>query len=135
MAMMQLDPSIKFDGAPPLAPDLPAAPIGPAHDGVWLQTSLNTLGASPALVVDGIVGSATRNSVRAFQLAKGLVVDGLIGPATFAALDEALASGKPVPTMPVPPDIILPPPGTKARADLAPTFWGRVLDLFRPKGK
>jgi lysozyme len=35
---------------------------------------------------------------------------------------------------PVPPDIVLPPPGTQARADLAPTFWGRFLDLFRPKG-
>jgi hypothetical protein len=60
-------------------------------------------------------------------------VDGLVGPATFKALDDALAAGKPVQTLPVPPDIVLPPPGSQAHADLAPTFWGRVLDLFKPK--
>ncbi|MEY2410616.1 MAG: hypothetical protein QOF48_3286 [Verrucomicrobiota bacterium] len=32
------------------------------------------------------------------------------------------------------PPIILPPPGVQAKTDLAPTFWGRVTDLFRPKG-
>lgn len=124
MAMMALDPSIKFE-----------APVGGAviRDGAWLQNSLNKLGANPPLETDGIVGPATRNAVRAFQLSQNLTADGLVGPATFAALDGALAAGKPVPTIPVPPDIILPPPGTKARADLAPTFWGRVVDLFKPK--
>ncbi len=124
MAMMALDPSIKFE-----------APVGGAviRDGAWLQNSLNKLGANPPLETDGIVGPATRNAVRSFQLSQNLTADGLVGPATFAALDGALAAGKPVPTIPVPPDIILPPPGTKARADLAPTFWGRVLDLFKPK--
>jgi len=132
MAMMALDPSIKFDGST-ITPTLPPMPSGPVRDGIWLQTSLNKLGASPVLNVDGIVGPATRNAVRAFQMHEGLVVDGLVGPATFAALDKALAAGKTLPTMPVPPEITLPPPGTQARADLAPTFWGRVLDLFRPK--
>ncbi len=128
MTMMQIDPSIKFE-------DSPAVIIGePIRDGVWLQASLNKLGAQPQLEMDGIVGAATRNAVRAFQLNQGLVVDGLVGPATFAALDAALATGKTIPTMPVPPEIVLPPPGSKARADLAPTFWGRVMDLFRPKG-
>lgn len=137
MAMMTLDPSIKFDGAAitqaTTLPPIPATTQG--HDGVWLQSSLNKLGANPQLETDGIVGPATRNAVRAFQLSKGLVVDGLVGPATFAALDAALATGKTVPTLPVPPDIVLPPPGTQAHANLAPTFWGRVLDLFKPKGK
>jgi lysozyme family protein len=123
MAMMQLDPSIKFD----------ETPVELVRDGVWLQTSLNKLGANPPLEVDGIVGAATRNAVRAFQLDRGLVVDGLVGPATFAAIDAALLTGKKLPTMPVPPEIVLPPPGTQARADLAPTFWGRVVDLFKPK--
>ncbi len=127
MAMMQLDPSIKFDDVPP---DMVGEPV---RDGIWLQASLNKLGANPQIEVDGIVGPATRNAVRAFQLSQGLVADGLVGPATFAALDAALASGKTVPTMPVPPDIVLPPPGSKARTDLAPTFWGRVMDLFKPK--
>lgn len=132
LAMMALDPSIKFDGSMKLPP-APLPATTQVRDGAWLQTSLNKLGANPQLEVDGIVGPATRNAVRAFQDAKGLVVDGLVGPATFAALDAALAAGKPVPTMPVPPEIVLPPPGTKARADLAPTFWGRFFDLFKPK--
>src|SRR6185369_3234851 len=131
LSMMALDPSIKFDGAPPIV-TLPPVPTD-IHDGAWLQNSLNNLGANPQLVVDGSVGPATRNAVRAFQLAQGLVVDGLVGPATFAALDKALLTGKPVPTIPVPPDFVLPPLGTQAHHDLATTFWGRVFDLFRPK--
>lgn len=133
LAMAAIDPSIKLDDGAPIVASLPAPDTGPVRDGVWLQTSLNKLGASPQLVVDGSVGPATRNAVRAFQLAQNLVVDGLVGPATFDAIDKALAAGKPVPTMPVPPEITLPPPGTQAHADLAPTFWGRVFDLFKPK--
>lgn len=135
LTMMQLDPTIKFDGPAPAVQQKPSTPqqnAEPIRDGIWLQNSLNRLGASPKLVLDGIVGPATRNAVRAFQLAQGITVD-VVGPETFAALDKALDAGKPVPTLPVPPDIVLPPPGTKARADLAPTFWGRVLDLFKPR--
>jgi len=133
LAMMKLDQSIKLDGAVPL-PTAPIPETTQVKDGAWLQTSLNKLGAQPQLEVDGAVGPATRNAVRAFQLAQGLVVDGLVGPETFDALDKALAAGKPVPTLPVPPEITLPPPGTQAHANLASTFWGRVFDLFRPKG-
>jgi hypothetical protein len=134
LTMMQLDPSITFDGPAPQIQPRPVQPAKePIRDGMWLQNSLNRLGASPKLELDGIVGAATRNAVRAFQLASGITVDGLTGPETFAALDKALAAGKPVPTMPVPPDIVLPPPGSQAHHDLAPTFWGRVLDLFKPK--
>jgi lysozyme family protein len=128
MAMMQIDPSIKFDGGA-----ITQITTEPVRDGVWLQNALNELGASPALQVDGIVGPGTRNAVRAFQLSQGISADGIAGPVTFAAMDAALAVGKKVPTIPVPPDIVLPPPGIKAREDLAPTFWGRVTDLFRPK--
>lgn len=136
LTMMQLDPSIKFDGPAPQAQPKPvsASPSAqPVRDGIWLQNSLNRLGASPKLVLDGIVGPATRNAVRAFQLAAGIGVDGLTGPETFKAINDALAAGKPVATLPVPPDIVLPPPGSQAHHDLAPTFWGRVLDLFKPK--
>lgn len=135
LAIMALDSSIKFDVAAQPTPiaQLPPPPAIVEKDGAWLQAALNKLGASPVLTVDGIVGPGTRNAVRAFQLSAGLEPDGLVGPATFAALDAALATGKPVKTIPVPPEIVLPPPGTKAHADLAPTFWGRVLDLFKPK--
>ena len=37
------------------------------------------------------------------------------------------------PEIPRPPEITLPPPG-QVKPGLAPTFWGRVLDLFKPKG-
>jgi putative chitinase len=40
-----------------------------------------------------------------------------------------------VPELPTAPEIVLPPPGTQARTDIAPTFVGRVADLFKPKGK
>lgn len=127
LAMMQIDPSIKFEDGPV------ATPTGALRDAEWLQSSLNKLGADPQLDVDGIAGPATRNAVRAFQLAQGLGTDGIAGPLTIAAIEAALAAGKPVPTIHVPPDIVLPPPGTKARDDLAPTFWGRVVDLFRKR--
>lgn len=131
LAMMAIDPSIKM-GEKVVGPLLPAAPVD-IRDGAWLQNSLNKLGANPQLQVDGQVGPATRNAVRAFQLHEGIAVDGLVGPATFAALDKALALGRPLSTIPVPPDIVLPPPGTQAHHDLAPTFWGRVFDLFKPE--
>lgn len=132
MAMMQIDPSITFNNLDK-HPQFPPPPVD-ARDAFWLQRALNQFGADPQLEVDGVRGPATRNAVRAYQLSKGLAADGLVGPATLAAIEADLKSGRTVPTMPVPPDIVLPPPGTQARADLAPTFWGRVLDLFRPKG-
>lgn len=133
LTMMELDPSIKFDGpSPQVVPKpIPIQPSDkPMRDGIWLQNSLNRLGASPKLELDGIVGPVTRNAVRAFQLAAGIGVDGLTGPETFAALDKALAAGKPVPTFPVPPDISL----TDKFENLAGSFWSHVVDLFKPKG-
>ena len=131
LTMMQLDPSIKFDGPVQIQPRPIQPSPQPVRDGMWLQNSLNRLGASPKLELDGIVGPATRNAVRAFQLAQGLVVDGLVGPATLAAIDKAIAAGKPVPTFPVPPDISL---GDKLE-NLAGSFWSYVVDLFKTKGQ
>ncbi|WP_342714457.1 peptidoglycan-binding protein [Bradyrhizobium sp. B024] len=132
LTMMQLDPSITFDGpAPQVQPKpIPINPTDkPIRDGIWLQNSLNRLGASPKLELDGIVGAATRNAVRAFQLAQGITADGLVGSETFSAIDKALAAGKPVPTMPVPPDITI----TDKLENLAGSFWSHVVDLFKPK--
>jgi hypothetical protein len=36
--------------------------------------------------------------------------------------------------LPVPPEIKLPPPGQPPAPNLAPTFWGRFTNLFKPKG-
>lgn len=60
--------------------------------------------------------------------------------ARMIALDPTITVGLglgpvPAPVIPEPPPIVLPPPGVQARPDLAPTFWGRFIDLFKPKGK
>ena len=39
--------------------------------------------------VDGILGSATTEAIKAFQKAQGLTADGIIGPDTIAALEKA----------------------------------------------
>ncbi len=98
---------------------------------VWLQNSLNRLGAH--IEVDGVPGPQTRGAIKAFQKSQGIEEDGLIGPATLDLLNKALAVGKVI-VMAEAPEIKLPPPGLHPRDDLAPTFWGRVFDLFKPKG-
>jgi putative chitinase len=66
---------------------------GAAHGTVWVQQSLNKLGAEPPLIVDGSFGLATVAAVKAFQQKKGLDVDGKVGPQTVAAIEQALAAG------------------------------------------
>lgn len=97
----------------------------------WLQRSLNTLGAH--IEVDGAPGPQTRAAIKLFQKSAGLKDDGLVGPATLEALNSALKAGAKV-ILPEAPEIKLPPPGKETPSDLAPTFWGRVFDLFRPRG-
>ena len=53
---------------------------------IALQTALNTAGANPALVVDGVFAASTKNAVKLFQTNKGLQADGIAGPQTLAAL-------------------------------------------------
>jgi putative chitinase len=59
---------------------------------VWVQQSLNKLGAEPHLIVDGSFGLATVAAVKAFQQANGLDADGKVGPQTVAAIEHALAA-------------------------------------------
>lgn len=71
----------------------------------WLQTALNrAIGAS--LVVDGLIGPATRDAVRRYQSARGLQVDGIVGPQTLQALR---ADYPPPGYAPPPPSYPLPP--------------------------
>jgi hypothetical protein len=92
IAMMGLDSSITFDG-----PSAAAPTSGEVLDARWMQTSLNTLGATPSLIVDGIFGAATRTALRAFQKSKdGLTANGVANADTVAAIKDALtaAGGK-----------------------------------------
>jgi putative peptidoglycan binding protein len=57
---------------------------------VWVQQSLNTLGANPQLGVDGIYGDGTEAALRQFQRAHGVNVNGLPTRATIAAMKRAL---------------------------------------------
>lgn len=110
--------------AAPAPADSPPAPSASVRDTKWLQDALNKLGASPKLAPDGIVSPVLRAAIADYQRRNGLDADGLIGPATMREIESDLAA---------PPPIVLPPPGTPPPAGLAPTFWGRVKDLFRPK--
>lgn len=109
------------------------APTQPVLTTEWLQASLNKLGANPPLKVDGDPGSKTRAAVQAFKKAMGILPDnGVVTQATIDALEKAIAENKPV--IPEAPKIELPPPSAKPPANLAPTFWGRVKALFKPRG-
>jgi lysozyme family protein len=95
-----LDDTIFFGGlpqviSPPIAIDLSSQ--DGLYDAVWLQETLNRLGATPALKVDGINGNATKTVVRAFQKSHGLKVDGLAGTQTITAIKAELVKiGQPV---------------------------------------
>jgi len=89
LAMMSLDPSITFGGPPAGA----AATTQETFDARWLQTSLNRLGATPPLVIDGIFGAATRTALRAFQKSKdNLTANGVANADTVAAIKQALTA-------------------------------------------
>jgi putative chitinase len=62
------------------------------HSTVWLQASLNKLGAEPALVPDGSFGPLTAAALKEFQQSHGLEADGKVDPETFAAIEAALAA-------------------------------------------
>ncbi|NEP05678.1 MAG: peptidoglycan-binding protein [Okeania sp. SIO2G4] len=52
-----------------------------------LQMMLNEVYGS-VLVVDGIFGNKTEGFVKQYQQDHGLVVDGIVGPATWNSLEE-----------------------------------------------
>jgi len=56
-----------------------------------IQTQLNKVGTSPALVVDGSYGAKTKAAVVAFQTKMGLTPDGWAGKLTQAALTAEVA--------------------------------------------
>ena len=95
LAIMALDSSVTFDVTPKAPPKVIKLPEPVEGDAAWLQASLNALGATPQLKVDGIYAGATRTAVRAFQKSKGLKVDGKAGTKeTIPAIKKALSALK-----------------------------------------
>ena len=99
---------------------------GPVNPSVAdVQNKLNTLGATPKLVVDGNAGPATRLAIVNFQRGKGLTPDGNAGPQTLAALGfpGATSMGPSTPSAgvsaPNPNQTVLPPNNTTLTADEA----------------
>lgn len=57
-----------------------------------LQRALNRLWTLPSLVVDGLEGDATKESVKRYQSRNGLMVDGVAGTDTVNSINAALAA-------------------------------------------
>ncbi len=69
--------------------------VSPEKSGtmLWVQQSLNTLGASPPLVADSVYGDGTKAALKKFQVAEHLQTqNGLPTRKTIAAIKAALPS-------------------------------------------
>jgi peptidoglycan hydrolase-like protein with peptidoglycan-binding domain len=90
--------------------DVPSGPFvrddEPTRGILWVQQSLNTLGANPRLDEDGENGPLTMGAVMQFQRVNGLRETGFADGPTVAAMDRKLASiirppvGGPIPAGP-----------------------------------
>lgn len=105
-------------------PLAPAVPSPSSSEVATYQAQLAELGYDVG-PVDGKRGPRTDAAVKAFQKSYGLVVDGIVGPATRATLANALAAREP-PAAPVPqsddPGPVSPP--------VEPSLWGLIKRLF-----
>jgi lysozyme family protein/peptidoglycan hydrolase-like protein with peptidoglycan-binding domain len=88
-SLVALDPTICLDsGSGADASPQPDDEL--AKDILWLQRSLNELGANPPLVEDGKSGPRTKAAVSRFQQMNGLEDTGLADTRTVAAIDRQL---------------------------------------------
>jgi len=87
-ALMDLDQSIKFDGASPMVNVSPEPDDVLAQTVLLVQQSLNKLGADPQLVEDGKNGPRTKAAISRFQLQNAMPDTGLPDAATFAAIAQ-----------------------------------------------
>ena len=58
----------------------------------WLNTLAQYESSIPSLTVDGVYGTGTANTVRAFQRKYGLTVDGVVGRDTWTELYDQFRS-------------------------------------------
>jgi lysozyme family protein/peptidoglycan hydrolase-like protein with peptidoglycan-binding domain len=95
--LVSLDPTIRLDGVAP-GDEVEEPEDEQSHTILWLQRSLNRLGADPQLEEDGVSGPKTMGAVSRFQEAHGLPDTGLADAATIAAIERSLAPS-PEPTL------------------------------------
>ncbi|MDX8501918.1 peptidoglycan-binding protein [Mesorhizobium sp. VK4C] len=90
-SLLGLEPTIVF-GSEPGAETSTQPDDELAKDVLWVQRSLNALGANPQLVEDGKSGPKTRASISRFQQMNGLEDTGLADAGTVAAIDRQVHS-------------------------------------------
>jgi peptidoglycan hydrolase-like protein with peptidoglycan-binding domain len=102
---MGLDASIKFDGAASMDREVPEEPDDElARNVLWLQQSLNKLGADPFLTEDGQNGPRTMAAVSQFQKESGLQDTGLADAVTIATIQRKLKPPEGGPVVPSEPE-------------------------------
>ena len=90
---------------PVIRPDVSVVPVPGAGTRartrlLWVQQSLNALGANPPLAEDGMNGPLTTAAVVQFQQANGLSPSGFADAATIAAIERKSRPTGPVPSRP-----------------------------------
>lgn len=95
-ALLDLDATIELDAPRSVAVDVLREPDDELADStLWVQQSLNRLGAVPSLVEDGRNGRRTMTALSQFQARCGLDDTGLADARTIAAIQEALRPAGP----------------------------------------
>ena len=89
--LLDLDQSIKLDGAPPMASISPEPDEVLGETILMVQRSLNKLGADPLLAEDGRNGPRTKEAISKFQRQSGLPDTGIPDVATIAAITQKSA--------------------------------------------
>jgi lysozyme family protein len=92
-AMMALDATIATDFGWPAAPEQPSltGADGIVRDFLWLQQTLNQLGANPQLKPDGGWGPRTMAALKTYQSGASLPANGRYNVPTLASLENAVA--------------------------------------------
>lgn len=139
--------AVRADGrvAPFWRVEPPPADVAAVIDARHAQRGLNRI-MDAGLVVDGLVGPATRAALRDYQAMEGLPVTGAVDPATLTRLAERLADPD-VTAIPPPVDPIEPGPDPAERLAEEDIRWiqralNRLLDaalvvdgLFGPRSR